>query len=151
MCLLIGAAIILQIIPLPHTVTYIRPDLVLLSLVYIALYKPMRVSLLCVWFLGLFIDLLLSTTLGIHAALYCLAVYVVLLFSKHMATWSFSQQATFMAILYLVYVTMLCLLSMLWGGLIFRSGYLFSVIPAVIYWFFLYCFFSSSGVYLTSF
>ena len=148
MCLLLGCSIILQILPLPHILEYLRPDLVLISLIYVALYRPGNISLLFVWLVGLFVDLLLGTTLGIHAALYCFFVVVVMILSKRVSTWSFSQKIIFIAVLYFIYLSFLGFLSMLWSGLPLQSMYLFSVISAVIYWIFLYMFLLSSSSFL---
>lgn len=70
-------AMVLMILPLPQWTIYARPEWVFVVLLFWLTYTPKRVGPLIAWALGLFMDLLLGTTLGAHAFIYVCFAYVV--------------------------------------------------------------------------
>lgn len=69
---LIGA-----IYPLPIFLNAFRPDWIVLLIMYWVLALPHRVGIMHAFVLGLLLDLLLGSTLGMHALLFPLLAYVV--------------------------------------------------------------------------
>jgi len=61
---------------LPWEFGFLRPDWVLLVLIYWVIALPQRVGILTGWLLGLMMDVLLGTLLGQHAMVFMVVVYV---------------------------------------------------------------------------
>jgi len=60
-------SLVLTILPLPAWASWWRPQWVFLVLIFWMLTLPYRVGLGVAWIMGLIVDLLLGTTLGLHA------------------------------------------------------------------------------------
>jgi rod shape-determining protein MreD len=73
-------AMILSILALPGLLPwefgFLRPDWMLLVLIYWVIALPHRVGLLTAWILGLLTDVLLGTLLGQHAVVFMIIAYV---------------------------------------------------------------------------
>tara|TARA_R110002072_G_scaffold2252_4_gene18639 strand:- start:7016 stop:7516 length:501 start_codon:yes stop_codon:yes gene_type:complete len=61
---------------LPWEFGFLRPDWVLLVLIYWVIALPQRVGILTGWLLGLMVDVLLGTLLGQHAFVFMVVAYV---------------------------------------------------------------------------
>ncbi|GAL19510.1 rod shape-determining protein MreD [Vibrio maritimus] len=92
-------ALVLQTIPWPGVLDFIRPSWLFLVLGYWVLALPHRVNVGTALFVGLVWDLLVGSTLGIRGMMMSIVVYVIalnFLVLRNMALW---QQATLMALL----------------------------------------------------
>lgn len=69
--------LICAIFPLPIILNAFRPDWMILIIFYWVLAVPQRVSIVHAFILGLLLDLLLGSTLGIHALIFSLLAYVI--------------------------------------------------------------------------
>lgn len=74
------AAMILTLVTVPNDLPwqfgFLRPDWVLLVLIYWVIALPHRVGVLTAWILGLTMDVLLGSLLGQHALIYLLVTYI---------------------------------------------------------------------------
>jgi rod shape-determining protein MreD len=70
-------ALILTFLPMPDWTIWLRPNWVLLVLIYWAIMAPNRVGVGVAWFTGLTLDLLNGTLLGEHALVFTLIIYFV--------------------------------------------------------------------------
>lgn len=70
--------LILSALPLPDSLRLLRPDWVLLALIYWCMALPHRVGVGIGWLLGLFRDVLSGTLLGQHALAYSIVAYLTL-------------------------------------------------------------------------
>lgn len=61
------AAIWLAMIPLPASIDSFRPDWVALAVLYWSIALPHQIGVLSAWVVGLLMDMMLGSTLGIHA------------------------------------------------------------------------------------
>lgn len=61
-------ALVASIMPLPLSFDNFRPSWVLIVLCYWSLALPAHVNVITAWFMGLLLDVLLGTTLGVNAA-----------------------------------------------------------------------------------
>jgi rod shape-determining protein MreD len=69
--------LIFAIFPLPIIFNAFRPDWMILLIFYWVLALPHRVSVVHAFILGLLLDLLLGSILGMHALLFSILAYVV--------------------------------------------------------------------------
>ncbi|MDA9557967.1 rod shape-determining protein MreD [Vibrio sp.] len=106
-------ALVVQTIPWPGELDFLRPSWLLLVVAYWVLALPHRVNVGTAFLLGILWDLLLGSTLGIRGMMMSIIIYLIalnFLVLRNMALW---QQALIMA-----------LLSMLLDILIFGGEYL---------------------------
>src|SRR5579871_5053148 len=86
-------ALLLQMIPLPEWAIWLRPEWILLVLIYWTLYFPEKVGLNIAFLLGLLIDLISGTLFGEHALAFVVIAYFVIRFSRRMELALIWQQA----------------------------------------------------------
>jgi rod shape-determining protein MreD len=111
-------AMMLRIIPWPHTIQIFNPDWVLLSLIYWSLATPDRVGIFHSWIVGLLTDILTGSFMGQHALAYSISSFFCLKLHRRLRQYPILQQALF------IFFTLLS--SHL---LIFWTTSLFSSIP----------------------
>ncbi|ASI89908.1 rod shape-determining protein MreD [Vibrio mediterranei] len=92
-------ALVLQTIPWPGVLDFVRPSWLFLVLGYWVLALPHRVNVGTALIVGLTWDLLVGSTLGIRGMVMSIVIYIValnFLVLRNMALW---QQATIMALI----------------------------------------------------
>ncbi len=98
-------AMILMLVPLPESIRFIRPEWVVMTLIYWAMALPKRVGVGFAWCTGLMMDVILGGQLGILAFSYALVVYFVLRFHLQLRQYPLWQQAlSIMSLVFLVNV-----------------------------------------------
>lgn len=97
-------AMILTFIPLPVWTVWFRPLFVPLFFCFWAQTFPEQVSVGVAWFLGLLMDLLLGTLLGVHALLLTALAFIIAKFHKRWRMFPMIQQAGVIFILMLSYL-----------------------------------------------
>lgn len=124
-----ATAMLLTIMPIPEGLRVYRPDWVGLVLIYWCLALPERVGLFSGWLAGLFMDVLTSSLLGLHALALCLVAYLCLRIHQQIRVYPLWQQSLAVLILLLVHQ-----LVLLWiNGIVGRPSPGFSYwIPPVI-------------------
>ncbi|HEY0962778.1 MAG TPA: rod shape-determining protein MreD [Pseudomonadales bacterium] len=95
----------LGVMPLPEWLEVWRPEWIALVLVYWVIALPHRVGLFTAWFVGLFIDVLEGSLLGLNAIVLTLIAYVALSLYQRLRMFTPLQQST--TILMLIGVTQL--------------------------------------------
>ena len=83
---------LLEVVPLPEDLNWLRPDWLLLVLMYWVLALPHRVGVLWGFVVGLYHDVLVGTTLGQWALAYSLGAYFMLAAYKRMRVFPALQQ-----------------------------------------------------------
>lgn len=96
-------AFMLTAMPLPEWATVWRPAWVVLVLIYWVMALPDRVGIGIAWVLGLLIDVLQGTLLGMNALGYAILAYFILKFYQRIRVFSLVQQSIVIAILLSVY------------------------------------------------
>jgi rod shape-determining protein MreD len=87
------AALLLSIVPLPHSVAAFRPDWVAMVLLYWSLIEPRRYGLFTAFWLGLVLDTLAGTLLGQHSLALLVIVYLSQRFHLRIRAFPASQLA----------------------------------------------------------
>lgn len=102
------AALLLITLPLPESLRMLRPEWVLLTLIYWAMAVPHRVGVGYAWLLGLFTDVLTGTLLGQHALAYCIVTFLTVKLHQRLRLYPLWQQS--LSILTLLALSQLLLL-----------------------------------------
>ena len=90
------AAIILTMVPLPAAIDMFRPDWVALVVLYWVIALPHHLGVVSAWVVGLIMDILLGSTLGIHAFGMAVSTYVAASQYQKLRNFSVWQQALVM-------------------------------------------------------
>ena len=90
-------ALTLTIMPLPQGVPlelgYLRPEWVVLVLVYWAIALPHRVGIVVAWILGILVDVLTGSLLGLHAISLMAVAWIATSLYQRMRMFSVWQQS----------------------------------------------------------
>lgn len=86
-------AIVLTLLPLPEWAIWIRPQWVLSLLIYWILAAPDRCNIGFSFTIGLFLDILTGTPLGLQAFVFVLFAFFVLHYQRAIARFSVWQKA----------------------------------------------------------
>jgi len=84
---------LLMLIPLADPLRFLRPEFVMLTLIYWAMALPNRVNIGLAWLVGLLMDVMLGGSLGILAFAYAFIIYLVLSFHLQLRRYPLWQQA----------------------------------------------------------
>lgn len=127
-------ALVLQIMPMPAIADLYRPDWVLLVLSYWALALPNRVSVGVAFFIGLILDILLGTSVGVHSFAMCLCIYVLSANYKRLRNYSVWQQSIIIGIMAALYNLVIFWLQHLLTDIYFLFDYLWPVVSSMVIW-----------------
>lgn len=127
-------ALMATIMPLPIAVDAFRPDWILVVVLYWCLALPNRVNVITAWLLGLLLDILLGSVLGIHAAAMALSVYIIAGNFQKIRNFSVWQQALIVGVLSALYHLLVFWFQRFLTDVVFLPHYLYPVITTVILW-----------------
>lgn len=96
-------ALALAIVPLPNVLAPLRPDWVVLVVIYWMLTNPGRFSMLSAMFLGLLLDTLSGALLGQHALALLVVAYFTQSFSLRIRVFPIVQMSLTVMVLIIVY------------------------------------------------
>ncbi len=122
-------ALLLQIMPLPDLVVDFRPDWLLLVLCYWAMALPHRYGILTAWLMGVMLDILLGSSLGVRGLALAVVTYIIAIHFQRLRNFSTFQQGLVIALFSVFYHLMIFVLEQLMGGAKFTITALY---PAVI-------------------
>jgi len=128
------AAMVLDILPLPAWINWLRPEWTLLVLIYWTMAMPEAVGIVWACVLGLFLDLLNGTLFGLHAFSMIVVVYIVIKLHKRLRVYPLMQQT---AIVFLLLILNNLLLYVLLGIINERLGgwlHWFGLILSTLLW-----------------
>lgn len=97
------SAFALTIIPLPEIVVGFRPAWILLLVLYIQFFLPNYFNITLLFFLGLCLDVLLSTVIGEHAFAFLLTTWFASRMARRFNLFSIIQQMALVALYCLIY------------------------------------------------
>lgn len=134
MFLTLFVALLATIMPLPLSVDAFRPDWVLVVLLYWCLALPSRVNVISAWVMGFILDVLLGSTLGVHAGAMAISVYIVAENFQKIRNFSVWQQALIMGVLSALYHLIVFWLQRFLTDAVFLPSYLYPVFTTIILW-----------------
>lgn len=97
------AALVLSALPLPHVADLLRPDFLLLTVVWFALMMPRAGGLATAWVAGLALDAFRGVALGENALAFVVVAFIVHRFHLRMRMYPLRQQTLVVLLLLLVY------------------------------------------------
>ncbi|MFT6193395.1 MAG: rod shape-determining protein MreD [Cognaticolwellia sp.] len=134
MFLTLLVALLASIMPLPLSVDAFRPDWVLVVLFYWCLALPSRINVISAWVMGFILDVLLGSTLGVHAGAMAISVYIVAGNFQKIRNFSVWQQALIMGVLSALYHLIVFWLQRFLTDAVFLPSYLYPVFTTIILW-----------------
>ncbi len=108
-------AFVLTILPLPEIVAGIRPPWILLFVLYIQFFLPNYFNITLLLFLGLCVDILLSTVIGEHAFALLLTTFFAAGKARRFNFFSLVQQMVLIAVFCLIYQVIIFLIEAFLG------------------------------------
>ncbi|MFT5755743.1 MAG: rod shape-determining protein MreD [Alteromonadaceae bacterium] len=127
-------ALIVSIIPMPISADVFRPDWVLVVLIYWCLALPSRVNVITAWVMGFLLDVLLGSTLGVHATAMALSIYIIAENYQKIRNFSIWQQSLIVGILAALYHLLVFWMQRLLTDVAFLPSYLYPVITSIVLW-----------------
>ena len=98
-------AIILTIMPIPVQAEPFRPEWILLLVIYWSMTTPRMIGIGSAWVIGLLVDVLRGALLAQHALGFALTAYISIRFHQRVRVYPLHQQALFIAIILLPYMS----------------------------------------------
>lgn len=95
-------ALLLTILPLPNKIELLRPEWVLMVLIYWCLAIPERIGIGTAWGLGLLVDVVRDATLGQYALALALIAFITLKLYRRIRVFPLWQQALAIFLLVLI-------------------------------------------------
>lgn len=127
-------AILLTIIPLGAGWAVWRPEWIVLTLVHWALVIQDRVSLLLAFAVGLVIDNLYGSILGLHALSYLLVTYASVRLGLRMNAEGFFQQFSLLFVVLGVYMLLNLWIQGMTGNVAHGWAYWVSLLSSIVVW-----------------
>ena len=127
-------ALLLQILPLPAQFASFRPDWVVACLVYWSMALPHRINIGTAFVVGLLLDILLGSTMGVRALALSLVAYLVAVNFTRLRNFSLWQQAIIVGLLTLLSKLVIYWVEYVLNGAQMVPGYLDPVFSTAVIW-----------------
>lgn len=102
-------ALMLGMLPLPHWATWIKPAWILLVLIYWCIALPMQIGLFTAFVIGLLLDVVNASVMGVHALAMVCVCYLAIRFHQQMRVFPLRQQSAVIFLLVSIYQLLLYL------------------------------------------
>lgn len=128
------AALVLQLLPWAGFGLMLRPDFVLLVILYWLLRAPHLCNIGTAWFAGLVIDLASGGLFGQHALAYAFSAFLAVSYQRRLALFNVWQQAAYVFVLLLLTQLTLLILKLFGGAEIPDWKYLLPSVSGILLW-----------------
>ena len=126
--------LICAIFPLPIILNAFRPDWMILIIFYWVLALPHRVSIVHAFILGLLLDLLLGSTLGMHALLFSILAYVISINYQRIRYFTIVQTTLLVGLFVLLSKLSLYLIASSLQDIVLHKHYFWSIFTSMLIW-----------------
>jgi len=126
--------LVCAIFPLPIMLNAFRPDWMILIIFYWVLALPHRVSIGHAFILGIVFDLLLGSTLGMHALLFSLLAYIVITNYQLFRYFTLVQTTLLVGVFSLLSKLALYVMASSLQEIILHQSYFWSVFTSMLIW-----------------
>ncbi|NBO10869.1 MAG: rod shape-determining protein MreD [Methylophilaceae bacterium] len=128
------AALIMQLLPWSGVWIQIKPDFVLLVLLYWMLRAPHLCNIGTAWVAGLLIDLANGNLFGQNALAYVVTAFLAVVYQRRLILFTVLQQSSYVFLLLLVNQLTLLLLKLFTGGQEVSWLYFVSCLSSLLLW-----------------
>lgn len=132
--LTIGLAMCLRVAPVPHLISVINPDWILLALIYWTLMLPYQKGIFNAWVIGLLTDVLMGRTLGEYALIYALISYFCVTSHKRLRFVPLAQQSVFIFACLLLAQLLVFLIENSKSPTVFPPVFWLPVVTGTLFW-----------------
>jgi len=132
--LTLAAAFLLYLLPWAGFGLLIRPDFVLLALLYWMLRAPHLCNVGTAWMMGLFLDVASGSLFGQYALAYTVTAFLALYYQRRLVLFSAWQQAGYVMLLLLVSQVVLLVIKLMAGNALPGWSYFLSSLSGVLLW-----------------
>lgn len=130
----LAVAFLLYLLPWAGFGLMLRPDFVLLVLIYWLLRTPHLCNIGTAWLMGMLVDLASGDLFGQHALAYVVVAYFALYYQKRATLFNHWQQAGYVFMLLLVSQVTLLVLKLFGGADLPGWGYFLPSVTGVLLW-----------------
>ena len=127
-------ALVVSIMPMPLSIDAFRPNWVLVVLLYWSMALPNKVNVITAWVMGIILDVLLGSVLGVHAAAMAISVYIIVVNCQKIRNFSLWQQAMIVGLSAALYHLLVFWLQRFLSDVQFLPSYLYPVVTTIIIW-----------------
>ena len=128
------AAYLLYLLPWEGSGLLVRPDFVLMVLLYWMLRAPHLCNVGTAWFMGLLLDVASGSLFGQYALAYTVTAFFALYYQRRLVLFSAGQQAGYVLLLLLLSQIVLLVIKLLAGNALPGWGYFLSSLTGVLLW-----------------
>lgn len=128
------AALVCAIFPLPSILNAFRPDWMVLIIFYWVLALPQKISINHAFVLGLLLDLLLGSTLGMHALLFSLLAYLVSSNYQLIRYFTLVQTTLLLGLFILLYKLTLYWIASSLQDIVLHKHYFWPIFTSMLIW-----------------
>jgi rod shape-determining protein MreD len=134
LCVLSAIALLMSVWPLPVWAWWLRPEWVVMLVIYCVISFPFRMGMVYAWLMGLGLDLLVGRIVGQHALALTIVAYLVLLFHQRAIIYTLGQQSLSVFGLVLLYQLTNYWVYGLTGGMLIEFSFLLSALSSALVW-----------------
>ena len=128
------AAFILSMLPLPQILQSVRPEFVLLVLIYWCIALPNRVGVGIAWVAGLVFDVSTDSLLGQHALTFALVAYLAIQLHQRIRIFPIWQQALTIFIFMMLQGTITLWINGMLGDAPPLSVFILPAVSTALFW-----------------
>lgn len=112
----------------------LRPDFMLLVIIYWLLRAPNLCNVGTAWFIGLCVDLATGGTFGQYALVYTVTAYVAVIYQRRLVLFNGTQQLVYVFLLLIISQIVLLILKTFAGTGLFGWDYFLPSITGILMW-----------------
>ena len=127
-------AFICVLLPWSGVALKLRPDFVLLVIIFWILRAPNKCNIGTAWFIGLWVDLATGGIFGQYALAYTITTFVAVIYQRRLVLFSNTQQLVYVLLLLLISQVTLLTVKIFSGNDVLGWTYFLPSITGVILW-----------------
>lgn len=112
----------------------LRPDFVLLVIIFWILRAPDKCNIGTAWFIGLWVDLATGGVFGQHALAYTVTTFMAVIYQRRLVLFSNTQQLVYVLLLLLISQLILLTIKVFAGNAALGPTYFLPSLTGVILW-----------------
>ncbi len=127
-------ALLLNFLPLQGSALILRPDFVVITILFWAINQPQKIGMSLAFCIGLMMDVGNASILGQHALAYCVIVYFALIFRRRLRMFSLLQQSPQIGLLLFIMQIIIVLIALSSGSSFPGWHYFLATVTGALFW-----------------